>query len=159
MSSRAPRSPRGQAPRSPWDPLRDLLVLKDRMNHLFENVLRKGGDLAKGEIAGWCPAVDLREDSEEFVLTAEIPGVPRENISIRLEHGTLTLKGQRPLEAIPEADHLRVERSYGPFSRSFHLPAPIDAPKARARFHRGVLEVYLPKSAQAHSVPVEVPIG
>lgn len=155
MSARAPR---GAAP-PPWDPIRDLRNLKDRMNRLLENVLRRG-DFAPDGLAGWSPAVDLREDHEGFVLSAELPGVRREDIRIRVEGGTLTLEGERLLE--PEAraaDPLRIERSYGAFSRAFPLPAAVDASKARARFRHGVLEVFVPKAAEAPGRAIRVPVS
>ncbi len=158
MSARAPRGPRGESPAMSWDPLRDLMSLKERMNRLFETVLRKGGDLAKGEAAGWNPAVNLTEDREGFRLSAELPGVPKDSIALSLENGILTLRGQRPLEKTRKADHLRVERSYGPFHRTFPLHAPIDQAKITARFHLGVLDVLLPKSPEARSAPIKVRI-
>lgn len=158
MSSRAPRGPRVEGPAAAWDPMHDLMALKDRLNRLFENVLRKG-EFAGNGIPQWSPAVDLRENEEGFVLTAELPGVRREDIRIRVERGLLILEGQRPMDkGAREADHLRVERSYGPFTRSFHLPASIDDSKVTARFERGVLEVFVPKSPESRSRPVRVPI-
>ena len=156
MSARSTRGPRREPPTMSWDPLRDLLSLKERMNRLFETVLRKGGDLAKGEAAGWNPAVDFREDREGFLLSAELPGVPRDSIAVTVEDGILTLRGVRPLDTSRDAEHLRVERSHGPFLRTFHLPVPIDQSKIRARFHLGVLEVLLPRSPEARAAPVKV---
>ncbi len=158
MSARGPRGPRGEGPAAAWDPLHDLLTLKDRLNRLFENVLRRG-EFADGEIPGWSPAVDLREDEEGFVLTAELPGVRRDEITVRVERGVLTLEGQRPMDTDErDADHLRIERSYGPFARSFVLPGPIDESKVTARFHLGVLQVFVPKSSEQRSHPVKVRI-
>ena len=79
------RTIRGAAGTGSWDPLNELMVLKDRMNRLFENVLWRGGELGEREIAGWSPAVDVREDREGFVVTAEIPCFPRETLAIRVE--------------------------------------------------------------------------
>lgn len=152
------RGPRGAAP-TPWDPVRDLRNLKDRMNRLLENVLRRGDSTPDG-LTGWSPAVDLREDREGFVLCAELPGVRREDIRIRVEGGSLTLEGERHLEAEARAaEPLRIERSYGPFSRAFPLPAAVDAGKARARFHHGVLEIFVPKAAEARGRAIRVPVS
>ena len=156
MTARAQRS---AGKTGSWDPLHELMALKDRMNRLFENVVSRGGDFAESDLAGWTPAVDLREGGDGFYLTAEIPGVPRDSLSIRVEGQTLILEGERPLD--PEArgaEHLRVERYYGPFSRSINLPAAIDKAKISARFQLGVLEVFLPKSEQGKSGSIRVPI-
>lgn len=160
MSGPSPRPPRGRGLVGGWDPLNDMLALKDRLNRLFENVLRKGAEFENGELAGWSPAVDLREDSEGFHLTAELPGVPQDRVTVRLDGPTLILEGERPVpQDARGAEHLRVERSYGSFSRTFHLPATIDEKKATASFRLGVLEVFLPRSAEARSSAIKIRIA
>ncbi len=142
-----------------WDPLRDLITLKERLNRLFENVMRKG-DFGEGEPGGWTPLADLSEDDESYRLTVELPGVRREDINIRLEAGVLSLEGHRPSdEDSRRAGHLRVERSHGPFARSFHLPGPVDEGGIRARFGTGLLEVVLPKAPRAPSGPVRIRVA
>lgn len=156
MSARPPRGPRPQAAPGTWDPLRDLMSLKDRMNRLFENVMHKG-DFSREEPTGWSPDMDLREDREGYLVTAELPGVHREDIQVRVEHGSVTVRGERPVDdEARAAAHQRVERSYGPFQRSLPLPSSVDAGKATARFHLGVLEVFLPKAAGARAHPIKV---
>ena len=156
MSGRAPRPPRGSGTPLPWDPIRDLIGLKDRMNRLLESVLRKG-DFSAGGLAGWSPPVDLREDREAFVLMIEVPGVRREDLGIRVEGGIVTLEGRRPLEREARSA-LRIERPYGSFSRTFQLPHPVDESRVSARLHLGILEIVLPKSsgARARSIKVKV---
>jgi HSP20 family protein len=158
MSARSPKAPRAEGPVGPWDPIRDLMVLKDRMNRLLENVLRRG-DFSHAGIAGWSPAVDLREDREVYVLVADLPGVRREDIHLRVEGGVLTLEGRRPPDRESRsAGALRIERSYGPFTRSFHLPSPVDESKVTARYRLGVLEVLLPKSTEARARATRVQV-
>ncbi|HMC83646.1 MAG TPA: Hsp20/alpha crystallin family protein [Candidatus Polarisedimenticolia bacterium] len=156
MSGRAPRSPRGTGTPIPWDPIRDLIGLKERMNRLLESVLRRG-DFSTGGLAGWSPTVDLREDREAFVLIAEVPGVSRDDLEIRVEGGIVTVEGRRPLEQEARSA-LRIERPYGSFTRTFHLPNPVDEGRVTARLHLGVLEIVLPKSsgARARSIQVQV---
>jgi HSP20 family protein len=137
-----------------------MMSLKDRMNQLFENVFRKGGEGPGGGVAGWVPAVDLREEAEGFVLTAELPGVPQDQINLRLEGRMLFLEGERPVDGEDRgAEHLRVERSYGSFARSFHIPAAIDESKVTAKFRLGVLEVRLPKTAEGGSGSLKLSIS
>jgi len=156
MSDRPPR----RDPAAPaWDPLHDFLTLRERFNRLFETVLRKG-EFSEGEVPGWIPAADLRETAESYVLTAELPGVRREELQIRVEPGMLIIEGQRPMEKeARDADHLRIERSYGRFARSFHLASPIDAAKVTARYHLGVLEVTVPKSPDAQTRPIQINVS
>ena len=140
----------------PWDPIRDLVELKDRMNRLLESVLRKGDFSPEGPY-GCGPPVDLREDRESFVLTAEVPGVRRDDLVVRVEGGIVTLEGQRPLDREARSA-LRIERPYGTFTRTFHLPAPVDEGRVTARLHLGVLEVFLPKSVGARTRPIKVQV-
>ena len=156
MSGRAPLPPRGAGTPLPWDPIRDLIGLKERMNRLLESVLRKG-DFSTGGLAGWSPPVDLREDRDAFILTTEVPAVRRDDLDIRVEGGIVTLEGRRALEKGARSA-LRIERPYGSFSRTFHLPHPVDESRVSARLHLGVLEVVLPKStgARARSIKVQV---
>ena len=156
MTGRPPRAPRGEGAALPWDPIRDLMALKSRLNRLLESVLRRG-DFSLEGLSGWVPPVNLREDREAFVLTAEVPGVRREALAIRVEGGIVTLEGQRPL-AREARTALRIERAYGTFTRTFHLPAPVDEGRVTARLHLGVLELFLPKSTGARSRPIKVQV-
>ena len=115
-----------------WDPIRDLRL--DR--------------LAPGP-AGWKPPVDLHETADEYVVTAEVPGIAREAIEIQFHDGRLILSGVREPRTCTYEQFHRVERGHGSFSRSFHLPFPIDANAIRADLRDGVLTVICPKDATA----------
>ena len=156
MSGRAPRPPRAAGAPLPWDPIRDLIGLKERMNRLLESVLRKG-DFSTGGLSGWSPPVDLRETREAFILTTEVPGVRRDDLGVRVEGGIVTLEGRRPLAKEARAA-LRIERPYGSFSRTLHLPNPVDESRVIARLHLGVLEIVLPKSAGARARSIRVQV-
>jgi HSP20 family protein len=137
----------------------ELTGLKDRLNLLFESTLRRGGGVAAEGINGWTPATDLREDETAFVLRAEVPGVPRASLRLRLEGRSLTLEGVRPqAKEARSGQPLRVERSYGAFTRTLSLPGPVDETGVEARLDRGVLEVRLPKAARGRSGAVPVAI-
>ncbi len=158
MKSRPPRPARRDASDVPWDPIRDLLGLKERMNRLLESALRKGGLESEG-FAGWNPAVELCEDRDAYHLTAELPGVKREHIAVKVEGRLLTVEGKRlPDEGLRRGAPLRVERTHGAFSRTFQLPTPVDASSLQARFRLGVLELVLPKSRDGRTAEVDVPI-
>jgi HSP20 family protein len=121
-----------------WDPLRDLLALQERLDRLTE-----AGD------AGWTPPVDLYETVDRYMLTAELPGLTREDIEIRFLDGQLQLQGQRPSPRVPCEQYHRVERGHGPFLRRFALPAAIDAERISAALEDGVLTITIPKAAGA----------
>lgn len=107
----------------------------------------------------WTPAVDIFETENELVLKADLPEVKQEQIDIRVEDGTLTLRGERKFEgAKDEKGYQRIERSYGNFSRSFTLSDTIAADQVRASFKDGVLTVTLPKKeiSKPRQIKVEV---
>ena len=152
--SRPPRA--AAASPAAWDPMRELAGLKDRLNRLFESTLRQGG-LDEADLAGWAPVSELREEPGAYVLTAEVPGVPRQSLKVRVDSGQVTIEGERPqAPATPRGQPLRVERSYGRFTRSFRLPGGVDERGVEARLEQGVLEVRLPKSERGRSAAVPI---
>lgn len=117
-----------------WDPIRDLLAIQQRLAHI-----------APGP-TGWVPAVDLHETAEHYVLVAEVPGLQRDDLEIRLHDGDLTLSGVRREPAVACEQYHRIERGHGTFSRTFHLPLPVDADRIAADLRDGVLTITCPKS-------------
>jgi HSP20 family protein len=108
----------------------------------------------------WTPAVDIVENENELVLTADLPGVKMEEIDIRLEDGTLTLSGSRQFEQEDKkAGYHRIERAYGQFQRAFSLPESVDAEKVGASFTDGVLKIVLPKKEIAKPRSIKVQLG
>lgn len=100
--------------------------------------------------SAWSPAVEVVESEAEYVLTAEIPGMTKEDLAISVEENVLTLEGEKKLEREESRDrwHLR-EREYGMFERSFTLPQTIVAEKITAEYHDGVVEIHIPKRSEA----------
>jgi HSP20 family protein len=108
----------------------------------------------------WTPAVDIVENENELILTADVPGVKMEDIDIRLEDGTLTLSGARQFaQEDKKAGYHRIERAYGQFQRAFALPESVDAEKVEASFTDGVLKVVLPKKEIAKPRSIKVQVG
>src|SRR5437763_16356075 len=107
----------------------------------------------------WSPSVDIYETENELVLQADLPDVKLEDIEVRVENETLTLKGERKFQKDDSVKgYHRIERSYGSFTRSFSVPATVDAEKVGAEFKNGVLTVTLPKkeAAKPRQVKIEV---
>ena len=140
-----------------WEPMRDIEDLFDRYSRSFGMPLMRAGDLlSNGE---WAPRVDICENDDEFQIHAELPGVEKQNVKVSVENGVLTLAGERHQDKEEKGwSHHRIERSYGAFMRSFTLPANVDAEHLKAHFHDGLLEVDLPKTAEARSHAVTVPV-
>jgi len=117
-----------------WDPIRDLLAIQQRLDRF-----------APGP-AGWSPPVDLHETPEGYILTAELPGLNRDDLEIQMRDGRLTLSGvRRERDGSCEQYH-RVERGRGSFSRTFALPLPVDTERITADLHDGVLTITCPKA-------------
>jgi HSP20 family protein len=127
-----------------WDPLRDLIALQDQI-----------GQLVGTDAPGWTPPVDLYETPSEFVLTAELPGLSREQIDISVEENRINIRGERTGQAPCEQYH-RVERGHGRFSRAFSLPEPVDVDAVTADLRDGVLTVNLPKAVGRGSRRIDV---
>lgn len=111
----------------------------------------------------WVPAVDIAENENELIVKADIPDMKFEDIDVRLENGTLTLRGERKFEKSTggekEGGWHRVERSYGTFERVFTLPDTVDPEKVHADYKNGVLTVTLPKKEIAKPRQVKVKVN
>lgn len=108
--------------------------------------------------ANWAPSVDIREDDASFTLLADIPGVDPKDIEVTMDHGVLTVKGERNAEEKTEKENYRrVERQYGMFYRRFTLPDSANPDKIEAHSDKGVLKVVIPKQevAQARRITVK----
>jgi len=142
-----------------WDPVRELVVMQDRLNRFFDDLGRRTDDdvMSRGD---WMPAVDIyQSDANEVVLKAELPGLKREDIDVKVENNTLTIKGERRQDVEVKKEHFhRVERSYGAFSRSFSLPSTIDSGNVRADYHDGVLTVSLPLREESKPRQIQVAV-
>jgi HSP20 family protein len=107
----------------------------------------------------WSPAVDIMEDDHSLTLKADLPDVNPENIDVRVENNTLTIKGSRKFEKDENVKGWhRIERSYGDFVRSFSLPNTLDTEKVAADYKNGVLTITLPRKESAKPKSVKVAI-
>lgn len=138
-----------------WNPARDMLNLEERVSRLLGDAVP--GFFSAEAPAAWFPPVDIHEDEDRVVLRAEVPGVDKDDLDIRIEGGTITLRGEKKQEKeVASQKAFRFERFYGSFARSFVLPASIDADSIKATYKNGVLEVVLPKSEAAKPRKVQV---
>lgn len=144
-----------------FDPFRELATMQDRINRIFGDAYTRRFDDDLTQRGEWFPPVDIYENaSQEIVLKAELPGIAREDIDLRVENNTLTLRGERKRDTeVKQEQYHRVERSYGSFSRSFSLPSRIDTEKVRAEFKDGVLSIVLPVKAEAKPRQIEVAVS
>src|SRR4029077_10287472 len=142
-----------------WEPFRGLSTLHDQVNRLFnETVLRGQGE--DSALTTWSPAVDIYETENELVVKADLPDVAEKDIDVRVENNLLTIRGERKFEkSVSEENFLRVERTYGSFSRSFSLPNTVNAEAIGAEYKNGVLTVTLPKREESKPRQVKVTVN
>lgn len=119
----------------------------------------RGGASGDGSsaTAEWAPAVDIKEESDRFILHADLPGVKPEEIDVSMENGVLTIKGEKKTEANTEKEgYKRVERTYGSFYRRFSLPDTANPDAISAVSKRGVLEIAIPKRESVQPKKINV---
>lgn len=148
-------------------PARELSTVQNRLRHFFEepfglamdfpfNLERRMRDLR------WSPAVEATENENEYVITAELPGISQENIEVNVADGVLTLRGtkdeERKTEDKDKTFHL-LEREYGKFERTFRFPMTVLDNKVSAEFANGVLMVRVPKAEVQRPASRAVPIA
>lgn len=136
-----------------WNPARELASVEiDQLHNMFGSLF---GDAVS---RGWVPPVDIYETPEhEVVIKAELPAMRREDISVTFEDNVLTLKGERKADTdVARERYQRLERFSGTFSRSFTLPATVDAGRISAAYKDGVLTVRLPQREEARPKQIEI---
>ena len=125
----------------------------DEVQNRLRRFLGEGfsNELLPAEPLGWLPPVEMREDENDVLLTAELPGMAKEDVNVTFDDGILTIRGEKMQEKREDKKedkfHL-VERTYGTFHRAFTIPWTIDPAKIVAEFKDGVLKVRLPKLAK-----------
>lgn len=131
---------------NPWN-LFDQL--QNEMNRLqgFPVKNEDSGDVVTSD---WAPAVDIKEEENQFLLVADIPGVDAKDIEVHMENGILTIKGERESEKKTEREgYKRIEREHGIFYRRFTMPEGVDPEGIEANSNNGVLTVTIPKQEAA----------
>ncbi len=137
-----------------YQPINLFDNFNDEINRYSGNIRSKA---AASQERNWAPAVDIREEDNRYLLTADIPGVNRENIEIVLEAGVLTLKGERSGEAGTNGkEYRRKERVHGTFIRQFTLPETVDTQNISATVKDGVLDVVIPKQAKPQPTRITI---
>ena len=128
-----------------FEPLRELETLHDRIQRYFDDFPNFGFNVSDS----FSPKIDVSEDKNNIIVTAEIPGVKKDNIKITLQDNILTVEGEKKKEKEEkDKNFYRSERSYGSFKRSFTLPVEVDSEKVEAKFEDGMLHITLKKLEQ-----------
>ena len=140
---------------SRFEPFRGVTTLQDQINRLFNEAFDRTSDEAN--LTTWAPAVDIYETEHELVVKADIPDIKPEELDIRVENNILTIRGERKFEKkVSENNYLRVERSFGSFSRSFSLANTVNPEAIKADYKNGVLTMSIPKREEAKPKQIKV---
>ena len=146
---------RYQAPASPLTPLARLNAFQNEVDRLFETPPFFGASGTNSH--GFSPALDVYQDKDNVVVHAELPGMKKEEISLSLREGSLTLSGERRHEkAHDEKSRVRNERFFGRFERTITLPVQVDGTTVTAAYENGILTVTLPKAEAAKPRQIEI---
>lgn len=136
------------------DPFSDLFRLQSQLSRLFEEGSPRI-DSSRG--TAWLPAVDVHEDKERLMFQIDLPGVRKEDVSVHVEGGVLTIEGSRQLEMEEKRQgYHRVERAHGKFSRSFALPDSVSTEEVHAELREGVLAIKLLKKREEMPRSIEI---
>jgi len=132
--------------------------LQEQINRVFGDVVGRAGE--ESNLTPWAPAVDIYETEHELVVKADLPDVDPQDLDIRVENNILTIRGERKFEnKVNEENYLRVERSYGSFSRSFQLANSVNSEAIKADYQNGVLTLSIPKREEAKPKQIKVNVG
>ena len=139
----------------PWGLLNQLHGEIDR---LFDTRLGKyGEDSNQLATSDWVPAVDIKEEADRYVIHVDVPGVDPKNIEVHMEHGVLSIKGERESESKQEQENYkRVERVRGSFFRRFTMPDTVNSDSVSATSKNGVLEISVPKQEKPQPTRIKV---
>jgi len=134
-------------------------TLLREVNNIIEKAFNpvETNNTSEIEASQWIPAVDLRENKNQFIIYADLPGVNKEDIHISMENNILTLKGERSVVKKEEKENtFRTERVRGNFYRRFSLPDTADGSRIEAKMKQGVLEIVIPKKEASQARVIEV---
>lgn len=143
---------------STWQSFGGLSTLRNEIDRLFEVPLT---ELARAShfLSGAAPALDIRDDKDNLVVTIELPGVKKEDIDVSLNDGLLSISGERKSEKLENAEVSRSERFFGRFQRTVALPTPVTATEIKATYQDGILTVTLPKAEEAKPKQIDVQVN
>ncbi|MCK5833999.1 Hsp20/alpha crystallin family protein [bacterium] len=139
-----------------WKPFGDIMDWSDEVDKRMRKMF---GDLSETGPALWAPGVDIKETTDALEVIAEIPGMKKEEISVSMHEGVLSISGEKKMEERKETESWhRNERIFGSFQRSFYIPSEIDQSKILASYKDGVLKVVLPKKEEQKrkEIPIKV---
>jgi HSP20 family protein len=140
-----------------WEPFGGMDEMFNRFPTMFERWARLAGSGEKG--AEWSPSADISETDQEYLIRATLPAVKKEDVTVTVEDGMLTVSGERRQQEERKGERFhKVESFYGSFSRSFSLPEGTDPSAIRAESKDGVLTIHVPKIKAEAKKPTTIKV-
>lgn len=142
-----------------WEPLRDLVSLREAMDRLFEESFVRpwSGQLMPTD--GATLAVDMYETDDDVIVETALPGIDPDDVEVSVSRDVLTIRGETKAEEdVEEEDYIYRERRYGAYARSLTLPVAVEADQAEAEYENGMLTLSLPKVEEAKPKAIQVKV-
>lgn len=143
-----------------FSPTRTMGSLQQEVNRLFDDLFPAQWSEKEDEpysSAVWSPRADLSETENEYKISVDLPGVPKEAVNVTVEDNRLNISGERKMEQEEKkGTYSRIERSYGRFYRSFSLGSHVNQDEIHAEYNNGILTVHVPKSERVKPQKIEI---
>jgi HSP20 family protein len=147
---------------SVWEPYKGLNLFGETFHRMFDDTAKALSGFGIEDLGAgtWAPRVDIYETEDSYVVSADLPGIQKEDIGIDIKDNTLTIRGEKKFEEKSAKDnYVRVERKYGQFVRSFSLSDDVDKGKIKANYKDGVLEIKIPKRQEVAAKQIKVEVN
>jgi len=142
-----------------WNPFQEFENLLSRYN---KSANSSGTQLSNDlSFADWAPSCDIEEEEDRYVIKADLPGVDRKNIDVKLENGVISIRGEKQTEKETGkgTKRHRTERFHGSFARSFSLPDAVKDERVEANYKDGVLSLVIPKAEEAKPKSIDIKVS
>jgi HSP20 family protein len=142
-----------------FGPLVEMARLHNEINKIFEAVLEVSPEDSLKAASGWVPSVDILEAPDRLTVSVELPGVDPARLKLAVSSGQMTVRGEKlRTTAVGQARYHCLERGHGTFSRTVHLPVPVNTHQASAVIKEGLLTVSFPRVSNRRGQPLEIPV-
>ena len=151
------KKPKPQTGLSIWHPFRDMEEMERRFEDFFGSPFLPTLRRFYSERMGWSPDIEILEKGDKFVVNVELPGVEEDEVDVSVTGNMITISGEKQAESeAKKKGYYYTERYYGSFSRWIAVPTTVDASKVEANYDKGILEITLPKAAEAKANKIKV---
>jgi HSP20 family protein len=143
-----------------WNPFQEFENMLERYSKSGASNLGKQLN-TELSFADWAPSVDIEEEDDRYLIKADLPGVDKKDIDVKLENGVLSIRGEKQTESETGkgTKRHRTERFHGSFARSFTLPDAVKADKVDASYKDGVLSLTIPKEEEAKPKSIDIKVS